>query len=376
MRMELSVVKDTKRRFVSRDRCIYTGVDLNPTDDKLKPSHEHIIPLALGGSNQFVTDDVSADANSRAGKEVDDAVASLLPFLMLRHRYKLRGNRKTIPNVKLAGEFLDLDAAARLDITADGNLSFQFENEQQTEGRLFTLASTEERVRFLLKGRLAQAQKRQMSLITPFGEISDEEDIEIALMLADRNEGKQFKGHITIDVRKYHHAFARLITKIAIGLGHRVLGPEWTFGPGGHRLRQNLWRKLDDRSIPEIRGTLQADLPENLNKMFGPVDDHHVMSVLPGGGHTKAVISLFGGAAGTAIVDLGFDARRTVNRAIKEGRPFDCAFAIPIDENVTNRKLQTANLQQIADFGVENELIPSTRAAAQIVMERHRQNKK
>ena len=183
-----------ERPFITRPRCIYTGDDLDVSDPRLSPSQEHIIPLALGGSHQFVTNDVSAIANSRAGREIDDEIASLLPFLMQRHRYRLRGNRNVVPNVKIKGKFLDLNAKARVDIDVDGNLSFQFEDEQSTKGNLFALTSTEERVRFLLKGRLEQAKKRQMSLVTPFGSVTDEEDIEIALLLADRNEGRQFKG--------------------------------------------------------------------------------------------------------------------------------------------------------------------------------------
>lgn len=364
------MTKKFTRAFVARPRCIYTGFDLDPADEKLKPSHEHIIPLALGGSNQLVTNDVSAAANSRAGNEIDDAVSSLLPFLMLRHRYGLQGNRKTIPNVKLSGEFLDIDAPARLDIAPNGDLSFQFENEQRIQGQIISLSSTEERVRFLLKGRLIQAQKRQLSLITPFGEIADEEDIEIALMLAERNEGKEFKGRITINVPDYHFAVARLVTKIALGLGHRVLGPEWTFGPGGHTLRQNIWRRPGVRGLTDLRGTLHADLPENLTRLFGPVADHHVMSVLPGGKKTVAVIALFGGEAGTAIIDLGYDSRRLVGKALKKGEPFHCAFAIPLQGS---RTLRSLSLQEIAGFGVESGLIPETRAAARLEMEMHRE---
>jgi hypothetical protein len=194
------------RAFVSKPRCIYTADVLDPLSEQLKPSHEHIIPLSLGGSNQFTTDDVSLTANSAAGEQIDDKVASSFPFLTLRHRYKLIGNRKTIPSVKISGEFVDINAPARLDINAAGNLEFTFENEQKTSGQITILGSTEDRVRFLLRGRLEQAKQRKRRLVTEFGEIKDEEDIEVALLLADRNEGREFKGKITIDAAAFNAA--------------------------------------------------------------------------------------------------------------------------------------------------------------------------
>lgn len=233
------------RAFIREPRCIYTGQKLDNNHPKFKPSYEHIIPLSLGGADDFTTHEVCYDANTRAANDIDDAVASLLPFLMLRRKCKLRGNRRGIPNAKLRGEFPEINAKARLDIDVDGKITFQFNNETQTSGNVITLASTEDRVRFLLKGRLEQAKRRQRPLPTPLGTISDEEDIEVALELAERREAGNLKGNIILNPKEYDLARFRLILKIALGLGHRVLGPEWTFGPGGHLLRQGLFFDLE-----------------------------------------------------------------------------------------------------------------------------------
>lgn len=363
-------MKQASPKFIAKPRCIYTGQELKEGHPKLKPSHEHLIPLSLGGSNGFTTDDVSAEANSKASREIDDAVASFLPILMLRHRYGLRGHRKTVPNVKLKGEFLDINTPARLDIGADGKLSFEFEDEQHIQGNLITLQSTEDRVRFLLKGRLEQAKKRKVPLITPYGEITDEEDIEVSLLLAEQKQGKEFKGQITIDLIDYHFALVRLMVKIAIGLGHRVLGPRWTFSPGGHRLRQNLWRKPSDRNIPEIAGTLQADLPESFANVIGLTAHYHIMGVFSVKKRTAAMISLFGGELGTAIIDLGYDSRPIFNKYIKTGQPFKSVFTIPLKASVGERKLQTISFQEIADFACNLNLIPPNRAAMQFELEK------
>ena len=63
--------KASDSRAFLRPRCIYTGKDFNFADPLLRPSLEHIIPLSLGGSDDFTTKDVSAEANARAGNEID-----------------------------------------------------------------------------------------------------------------------------------------------------------------------------------------------------------------------------------------------------------------------------------------------------------------
>ncbi len=348
--------KNQPRAFIRDPRCVYTGKKLEAGHPEFRPSNEHIIPLSLGGSNQFTTNDVALEANNRAGRDIDDAVASALPFLTLRHHYKLVGHRKTIPNIKLQGEFLDLQANASMDIDVDGTIKFEFEDEQQTTGQVITLGSTKERVRFFLTGRLAQAEKRGLNLLTPYGNITDAEDIEIALMLADRNEGNQFKGTITIDMSEYHFSLVRLMIKIALGLGHRVLGPEWTFSPGGHSLRKDLFRRPEDRTRPSTHGTLYARLPNKLHHLIGIHRDQHSMMVAPIGKKTVAIIALFGGDTGVAIIDLGYDSRSFFQRAMKEGRPVECAFTIPLN-TTGSRPFRGQSIEEIAHFGAANGLL-------------------
>jgi hypothetical protein len=363
----MPVKSKSPRKFVSEPRCIYTGKILDPSNEKLKPSPEHIIPLSLGGSNQFTTHDVSLCANNAAGEQIDDKAASSFPFLLLRHRYQMVGNRKTIPSVKISGEFIDISARARLDINAAGDLEFTFEDEQKTSGKLITLGTTEDRVRFFLKGRLEQAQQRKLRLVTQFGEIKDDEDIEVALLLADRNQGQEFKGRVTIDTAAFNAARAHLMVKIALGLGHRVLGPEWTFGPGGMMLRSHLFPERKDMNFGALKGTIDADIHPVLKETFGLADNRHVMAVLPAKKKTMALIALFGGQAGTAAIDLGIDSRRLFNRAINKGERIDCAFSIPLDVQ-GSRPLVTRSIQEIANFADANGLLPRSRAEADILL--------
>jgi hypothetical protein len=347
-----------------RARCIYSGKELDPADENLKPSLEHIIPLSLGGSNQFTTRDVSSAANSAAGNMIDDEAAGSLPFLMLRHRYRLPGNRKVIPSLKMKGHFIDINAPAQLGINAEGELEFTFENEQKTFGRIISLASTEDRIRFFLRGRLEQARQRQLHLVTEFGEIKEEEDIEIALMLADRNEGREFKASVNVDIAAFNRARAHLMVKIALGLGHRVLGRKWTFGPGGMMLRSHLFPGHKDLNVGSLRGTINADVHPILREIFGLSDGRHVMAVFPLKKKTVAFIALFGGQAGTGVIDLGTDSRPLFNRAINKGEPLECAFSIPLDGHEA-RPLEARSIHQLASVAQGSGLLANSRAAAE-----------
>ena len=338
-------------------RCIYTGHELIDGDDRFRPSHEHIIPLALGGSNGFVTDEVCADANARAGNDIDDAVASLLPYLMLRHRYQLRGNRKVIPKVKLQGEFLDLKAPASVDIDDQGDMAFRFDDEQQISGNMFTLGTTEERARFLLNGRLKSAQKRKAHLLTPYGEIKDEEDIEIALLCAQRNEGRNFKGRITIDVKEYHAAIARLHVKIALGLANKVLGHAWTFSEGGDLFRSELFRSARDAVPYKIKGQIAEKVPGNVAAICQVKAGYHTLAVFPCGSQTLAIIALFGGECGICVMDLNHDWSTDVEDALSNNNEIPCLFEVPIHKDVSQRRLAAKSLQALAAEAALRNLI-------------------
>jgi hypothetical protein len=114
-----------------------------------------------------------------------------------------------------------------------------------------------------------------------------------------------------------------------------------------------------------LRGTLNADVPEVIPKLFGIADDRHVMAVLPIGKKTVAMIVLFGGQSGSAVIDLGVDSRRLFNNALRKNEHFDCVFSIPLTVR-GSRPLESRSIQQIAAIGALNDLLPESRAAAEL----------
>ena len=67
--------------------CPYTNADLPETE----LNEEHIIPLSLGGSNNFVVP-VEAKANSRFGTEIDGPLANDPLIMFARREYNARGH--------------------------------------------------------------------------------------------------------------------------------------------------------------------------------------------------------------------------------------------------------------------------------------------
>lgn len=328
-------------------RCIYTGRPLVAGDNKLKPSKEHIVPLCLGGSNQFTTMDVCIEANSRAGKEIDDEAASQLLVQMLRHRYGLTGNRGVIPNVKLKGEFEEIQGAAcTLEIDSEANISVRFDREQEAIGAVVQLETTEERFRMLIRARLEQANQRKMELHTALGRIRDEDDIETLIMLAPRKEGKAFASRLTIDLPAFKYALDRLMLKIAICVGHRVLGPDWTFSSRGDQLRSALWTPYDDAGKAPVRVIIADAQHLTLARLLKIDPDKHVIAVLPNGHSTVALIALFGGHLGVAIVEIAGDYSEYFETFQDEARG-GCVFEIPLAREVAQRRLATRTIRDV-----------------------------
>jgi hypothetical protein len=101
--------------------------------------------------------------------------------------------------------------------------------------------------------------------------------------------------------------------KMVLGLGHKVLGPEWTFGEWGDRVRRCL--STDENRWPknQIRGRLTCRLPKDVSEILGIIPAsieryEHVLALLPADndGQLMAVVSLFGGkSVPQAIIGIG-----------------------------------------------------------------------
>jgi hypothetical protein len=138
------------------------------------------------------------------------------------------------------------------------------------------------------------------------------------------------------------------LVKIALGMGHRVLGSQWTFGPGGDLLRSGLWARLCTITLLPIRDNVNDLVRHILGPILGIAGHKHVMAVLPNSEETVAIIALFGGAAGQWTINLETNSRAFFENFEDEPRG-GCVFGIPPSLEVSQRRLVSQTIRQVAD---------------------------
>jgi hypothetical protein len=107
--------------------------------------------------------------------------------------------------------------------------------------------------------------------------------------------------------------WARGIMKMVLALGHKVLGPEWTFGEWGDLVRSCLADKESRWPKNRLRGQLTCNLPSPVCDVLGITAasmgcQEHVIAILPAdnGKQLMAVVSLFGGQnVPQALIGIG-----------------------------------------------------------------------
>ena len=303
--------KSKIRGFIAVPRCLYSGVTLDASHAQNRPSPEHIIPLSLGGSNAFVTTDVSLSANNLAGNQIDDAVSSLFAVALLRNKYKLAGHRGKVPDVRLEGTFLDMAShpSASMVVDGDGSVNFEVLGTTTSTGKSIQITGSEDWVSTMLGHRLRQAQHHGGYLSTPLGDIKDAEDIRVAVAVAASEAGREFKSELVLDLRAHQRALQHFAIKVALCVGHRTLGPTWTFGPDGNLLRSSLF-PVGEKFKSSVRGSLYADVKGPLEDMLDLSPDRHSIAFMRFGEIAIALIALFGGELGIAAVGLSRRAKK------------------------------------------------------------------
>lgn len=91
--------------------CPYTDRDIKLA----QANKEHIVPLSLGGSNQFVLL-VDRLANSQLGSRIDGEIANDFLMLFKRQKFAARGHSKKLP-VPLVRNAKDLNAGRQVQVT-------------------------------------------------------------------------------------------------------------------------------------------------------------------------------------------------------------------------------------------------------------------
>lgn len=275
-------------------KCIYRGIDLNKDcpDNDNTATVEHIIPWALGGSNGFVTCDVSKKANNDLGSQVDAQFANTLPIAMKRHQLQLKSQNGNIPPIIWRGTAPDGHAAV-VTIHADKKFEVDFlpkvtRHHDVSEPGPMSISGSRERVMPILEGVLKGMKKRGHSAYSEDGLLLSSLDDFL------KSSTSTLVDEVSLSIEYFNQEiWTRGILKIALAAGHKILGYDWTAGapPRGF-----------------IAGELSRGLRLAVGKTAKTASSHqHIVSVLPADhrGAGILVVSLFGGVVPEALIAIG-----------------------------------------------------------------------
>ena len=251
--------------------CIYSGKDL----DEVERSDEHIVPYALGGSNQFVTRDASKKANNDLGSFADAALID--NFFMTNERWSrgIKSQGGNIPDLTLSGTVeingkeLPVDFIVHADRTT--TLAIRPEVESDWANKRFRIECDPRDFPSIATNIERKAQRKG-----------------IDIRLADRDvapntvtiEKPWIKSELAFDM----NAFTLGYIKMALATGHYVLGELWSRGDTAARIRAALKaganRTKVDWAQHRIRGGVWPNCGGELTSVMHAGADRHVLLLL------------------------------------------------------------------------------------------------
>lgn len=274
-------------------------------------TREHIVPFAIGGSNAFSTFDVSKKYNNDYGRDIDAKFINLLPISIKRQMLHLVGQSGKVPPIVWRGKSMDNGAPSTITIHDDWSVECEFDIsteriDKQTH-EILSISGDADKVKSILSGMLQKYEKHGKRIYSASGE-------EIATMddFAKHYEVEESDNFgCSIQVFDFD-VWTRGIFKMILGLGHVLLGPDWTFSSdGGDRFRTVLAVDRQQWPVNSMRGFMTGELPSEIAHVLG-IDQEvreknkHTLAILPYESETVAVVSLFGGKdVPEALVGLG-----------------------------------------------------------------------
>jgi hypothetical protein len=191
-------------------------------------------------------------------------------------------------------------------IPADGDVNFVFKptviDEEHPSHTRRLVAGSPDKVKRIFDGMIRAAKTKNHTIYSPSGDVI--ERWEETLATAEIEASQEFAGYDIVAID--YVAWNRGMFKIALGLGHLVLGSDWTFSASADCLRAVLVNERKD--WPAFKG-INPPLPPAIVRLLDidqTVRDRqqHTLIVLPGHEPT-AIISLFGGSVPQFAISLG-----------------------------------------------------------------------
>jgi len=282
--------------------CIYKGREY----DDAHRTTEHIVPFAVGGSDDLVTRDVCKIANDIAGSKWDAPLINHQMIELARWSRKIASKDGHVPDLHFEGPMTgrDDDAPSRgyMTLGADGTnevhsypaLDWDWENNSVN---IRCDAEDYDAVMQTVRERLAKK-----GLTMPD---------DATLNATRRSVIYQPTIHAPRkwDLHGMHPAFV----KMALGIAHKVFGHRWSKGATADLFRRYLWSSPRERAALEMKGSIwpgtflgdRANRPR-LKDLIAVTDDHHEFLIFSPGPRKLAFAGVLFGEY-DAILDLGDD---------------------------------------------------------------------
>ena len=318
-------------------------------------SLEHIVPYSLGGSGAFAIDYCSKKANNDFGSSIDAPFLELPLVGFKRHELGLHGYGGKVPDLVFQGECVELQKRAKVVFPYQGAPYADFGIQVSggfADGKM-QLSGTPERVKQAAKDALKKARNKGLTLksaaFEPLTSVAE------MLSMAQVSSGQTLHFDHVFDYETFFVPWARGITKMALGLGAKVLGKSWAFSASADKLRTALLLPPEELRTFPLSGEMQWRMPDALAHLLAPERGKHYLAVLPREHEMIAIISLFGGELFDCYVSLGTEPA-DVNLSNDRLPPgWECAYIIdPLTRAV--RSITAGEIHaQLGDEGLEPE---------------------
>ncbi len=293
-------------------KCIYREITLNHNEpeDSDTATLEHIIPWAIGGSNGFATGDASKGANNNLGSKVDAKFADTLPIAIKRFKFQIKSQKGNVPSIVWKAVTPDGDKATftvNPDWSTEVKIGTVVDRPAPGQAGPMTASGPREQLKPILSGLLKGLKKRNEKVYTRDGRLLESLDD-----LLSASEPRTVE-ELMISLKYFDpDAWTRGIMKIALAAGHKILGPDWTFGPAGAKIRQTVMN-VREKWPTSMRGNLAGEWDRAIRLPLGKTAqvrdaNLHTIAVLPANKNGASVmcISLFGGdGVPEAVIDIG-----------------------------------------------------------------------
>jgi hypothetical protein len=307
-------------------RCIYCTNTLlargTPGNQREWMSLEHIIPLAIGGSDDLATEDACEGCNNDLGADVDSAMLRD-PFVVIyRQRFRLAGHSGKIPNLEMKGRSRQTGSEVSVSIGPDLNVRWRspidVARELRPDGkeRISVQGTPEETLR-IVSGIKKSAEAKGLRMFEADGRPIDNLEQSVAAAMANA----QYDIELEVNTSHEVAAVARGLSKVAFGFAHLALGPDWTFSACADNLRRAARGLSSDEEIIQLVVSRPVEMRDALLSSEESRETRHLIAIVPMEENSVIYVSLFGAPLLSLVFPIPISATQ-IKRALTEGRPF------------------------------------------------------